>query len=97
MTWETMLRPRSSGARVRAWFCIRGRSLGERAMIRSLAEPDCGAGAAVGYHGESGVPQVDSRATQSEPTTSRGADHICSEGEGSLFLFFFFWLLLGRG
>src|SRR5205807_601126 len=30
---DTMLRPRSSGARVRAWFCMRGRSLEERAIV----------------------------------------------------------------
>src|SRR5258708_34594869 len=33
MTWETILRLRSSGARARDWFCMRGRLGEERAIV----------------------------------------------------------------
>ena len=50
----TTLRPRSSGARVRAWFCMRGRSVVERAMtIQAPADADPSAVANLGYHGDS--------------------------------------------
>src|SRR3954468_7191712 len=53
---DTMLRLRSSGARARDWFCIRGRSVEERTMVtlgpaRTTGRPY------QGYHGVAQSPQ----------------------------------------
>src|SRR6185436_14785462 len=53
---DTMLRLRSSGARARDWFCIRGRSVEERTMIilgpaRTIGQPQ------QGYHDVAQSPQ----------------------------------------
>src|SRR4249920_1121167 len=53
---DTMLRLRSSGARARDWFCIRGRSVEERTMVtlgpaRTISRPY------QGYHDVARSPQ----------------------------------------
>src|SRR4051794_2934527 len=53
---DTMLRLRSSGARARDWFCIRGRSVDERTMVilgpaRTISQPQ------QGYHDVAQSPQ----------------------------------------
>src|SRR3954469_11857644 len=53
---DTMLRLRSSGARARDWFCIRGRSVEERTMVilgpaRTIGQPQ------QGYHDVAQSPQ----------------------------------------
>src|SRR3954465_6736885 len=56
MACDTMLRLRSSGARARDWFCIRGRSVEERTMVilgpaRTIGQPQ------QGYHDVAQSPQ----------------------------------------
>src|SRR6476646_4480323 len=57
MACDTMLRLRSSGARARDWFCIRGRSVEERTMVilgpaRTIGQPQ------QGYHDVAQSPQT---------------------------------------
>jgi hypothetical protein len=57
MACDTMLRLRSSGARARDWFCMRGRSVEERAIVTLGPARTIGWHPHQGYHDVAQSPQ----------------------------------------